>query len=59
VYKRQGYRYAHDAATHYVAQEYLPESLRDTPLYQPGGMGFEKKIAERLEWWARLRREGG
>jgi putative ATPase len=54
-----GYRYAHDAPEHYTAQEYLPESLRGRPLYQPGGMGFEKRIAERLEWWARLKREGG
>jgi putative ATPase len=54
-----GYKYAHDAPTHYLAQEYLPEGLRETGLYQPGGMGFEKRIAERLEWWARLRRDGG
>ncbi len=51
-----GYRYAHDAPSHYIPQEYLPDGLRDTALYQPGGMGFEKKIAERLEWWARHRR---
>jgi putative ATPase len=51
-----GYRYAHDTPEHYVPQEYLPESLRGSPLYQPGGMGFEKRISERLEWWARLRR---
>jgi putative ATPase len=54
-----GYKYAHDAPAHYLAQEYLPEGLREAALYQPGGMGFEKRIAERLEWWARLRREGG
>ncbi|MGH7517740.1 MAG: replication-associated recombination protein A [Gemmatimonadales bacterium] len=54
-----GYKYAHDAPAHYLAQEYLPEALRETALYQPGGMGFERRIAERLEWWARLRREGG
>jgi putative ATPase len=53
------YRYAHDAPTHYIAQEYLPDALRDTALYQPGGMGFERKIVERLQWWARLRREDG
>ena len=52
------YKYAHSAPAHYIPQEYLPEGLRDAPLYQPGGMGFEKKIAERLEWWARLRRDG-
>jgi putative ATPase len=49
------YRYAHDAPEHYLPQEYLPESLRGNPLYQPGGMGFEKRIAERLEWWARFK----
>ena len=54
-----GYRYAHDAPEHYVPQEYLPESLRGRLLYRPGGMGFEKRIAERLEWWARLKQEGG
>jgi putative ATPase len=52
-----GYKYAHSAPNHFIAQEYLPEGLRSAPLYQPSGMGFEKKIAERLEWWARLRRE--
>jgi putative ATPase len=51
-----GYRYAHDAPEHYIPQEYLPESLRGSPLYEPGGMGFEKRIAERLDWWARLKR---
>jgi len=54
-----GYRYAHDAPEHYIPQEYLPESLRGNPLYQPGGMGFEKRIGERLEWWARLKRGEG
>ena len=53
-----GYQYAHEAPEHFIAQEYLPEEVRGTALYQPGGMGFEKKIAERLEWWARLRKEG-
>jgi putative ATPase len=52
-----GYRYAHDAPQHYVPQEYLPPEIRGTSLYQPGGMGFEKRIAERLEWWAKLRKE--
>jgi putative ATPase len=55
----KGYQYAHDAPSHYIAQAYLPESLGETSLYHPGGMGFEKKIAERLEWWARLRRGEG
>jgi len=46
-----GYRYAHDAPDHFVPQEYLPEALRGRRLYQPGSLGFETKVAERLAWW--------
>jgi len=45
------YRYAHDFPGHYVAQRYLPESLAGRELYRPGGLGYEKRVAERLEWW--------
>jgi putative ATPase len=47
-----GYRYAHDSPTAYLPQEYLPEQLRGASFYVPGGMGYEKKVAERLAWWA-------
>jgi putative ATPase len=46
-----GYRYAHDSPTAYTPQEYLPEALRGARFYEPGDMGFEKRIRERLEWW--------
>jgi putative ATPase len=49
------YKYAHDSATGYVAQEYLPEELRGRRFYEPGTFGFEKEIAKRLEWWAKQR----
>lgn len=52
-----GYRYAHDAPEGYTPQEYLPEELRDRMFYLPGRFGFEREIAKRLEWWARLRGE--
>jgi putative ATPase len=52
------YKYAHDSETGYVAQEYLPDELRGTRLYQPGPFGFEKEIAKRLEWWAKQRGTG-
>ena len=52
-----GYRYAHDSPTAYLPQEYLPEALRGTSFYVPGGMGYEKKVAERLDWWARQKQE--
>ncbi len=45
------YRYAHDYPGHFVAQDYLPEQIRDRRLYEPGALGFEKKVAERLAWW--------
>ncbi|MGH7508242.1 MAG: replication-associated recombination protein A [Gemmatimonadales bacterium] len=51
----RGYRYAHDSPEAYLPQEYLPEALRGTVLYTPGTFGYEKKIAERLEWWAKLK----
>jgi putative ATPase len=53
----RGYQYAHNSPEAYIPQEYLPDQLRDAMFYLPGGFGHEKKIAERLEWWARLKRE--
>jgi putative ATPase len=54
----KGYRYAHDSPDAYLPQEYLPDQLRDAMFYVPGTHGQEKKIAERLEWWAKLKRGG-
>ncbi len=51
----KGYRYAHSSPDAYLPQEYLPEPLRDAMLYVPGSFGYEKKIAERMEWWASLK----
>jgi len=50
-----GYQYAHDSPTGYLPQEYLPERLKGTRFYEPGEMGFEKRIRERLEWWEKQR----
>lgn len=52
-----GSGYQYDPATeHGVAdQRYLPDALADARFYDPGRMGFEKTIRERLEWWARHR----
>lgn len=51
----EGYQYAHNAPDAYIYQEYLPEELRGRVFYEPGAFGFEKDIAARLEWWAKLR----
>ena len=53
----RGYRYAHDSPDAYLAQEYLPDALRGTAFYVPGPFGHEKRVAERMEWWARKRAE--
>lgn len=56
-YGRQ-YQYAHDDPSHFIPQEYLPDELRGTTFYEPGSMGYEKRIAERMAWW-RARAAGG
>ncbi len=50
-----GYQYAHAVPEAYIPQEYLPERLRGTRLYEPGPFGFERDIAKRLAWWQELR----
>ena len=52
----KGYQYAHNSPDAYLPQEYLPDQLRGMEFYRPGGFGYEKKIVERLEWWAKLKR---
>jgi putative ATPase len=53
----RGYRYAHDSPDAYLPQEYLPDALRGAAFYVPGVFGHEKRVAERMEWWARKRAE--
>ena len=43
-----GYRYPHDYPGNYVAQDYLPETLRGTVLYAPSDNGKEAEIKARL-----------
>jgi putative ATPase len=51
----RGYQYAHNSPDAYLPQEYLPDQLRDALFYTPGTFGYERKIAERMEWWAQLK----
>jgi putative ATPase len=46
------YKYAFDDPVAYVPQEYFPEAVKDRKYYEPGEFGFEKKIRERIKWWA-------
>ena len=54
-----GYAYDHDAPDGFSGQNYWPDQLKRQTLYQPVERGFEREIAKRLEYWARLRRERG
>ena len=53
------YAYAFESEDHYIAQEYLPDELVGTRFYEPSDFGFEKRIAERLEWWRSKKQESG
>lgn len=44
------YKYPHSFPRGWVEQDYLPESLKDTVLYEPKKWGFEKTISEFVEW---------
>lgn len=45
----KGYKYAHDFAGHFAEQEFLPESLAGTRLYEPDEQNpTEAKIAQRI-----------
>ena len=43
------YKYAHDFPEHFVKQQYLPDELEGVRIYEPGDLGYEKKMKERLE----------
>jgi putative ATPase len=53
------YQYDHDAPEHFSGQPCLPEKLDKDGVrfYEPGGFGFEREIARRIEWWDKRRTE--
>lgn len=53
-----GYAYAHNSDDAFIPQEYLPDELAGTILYEPGRFGFERDIARRLAWWQERRERG-
>ncbi|MCB0253560.1 MAG: AAA family ATPase [Anaerolineae bacterium] len=40
----EGYLYPHAYRDHWVAQQYLPESMQGKVFYKPGDQGYEKEI---------------
>ncbi|MBI4518359.1 MAG: replication-associated recombination protein A [Deltaproteobacteria bacterium] len=45
------YKYAHDYDEHVVAQQHLPDQLRQRHYYEPTDIGEERNIKERLGRW--------
>jgi putative ATPase len=44
-----GYKYTHDYENQFAEQEFLPEELKGTKLYEPGGNPKEKNIRDFLK----------
>jgi len=53
-----GYQYSHDYADGVVAQRHFPEAMEPERLYKPVERGFERTLAERIDWLQK-RRQGG
>lgn len=47
----KGYVYAHDLDEKTTTMATLPDVVRESGFYQPGGLGFERQIKKRLEYW--------
>ena len=45
----EDYKYAHDYANQFIEQEFLPEEIKGTSLYQPGDNQKEKSIRDFLK----------
>ncbi|QJQ32741.1 replication-associated recombination protein A [Sphingomonas lacunae] len=50
-----GYVYDHDAPDGFSGQNFWPDRIEPHKLYHPVERGHEKRIAERLAWWAQRR----
>ncbi|MDB5692243.1 MAG: replication-associated recombination protein [Alphaproteobacteria bacterium] len=55
----KGYQYDHDAEGGFSGDDYWPEEMEPQNFYQPTDRGFEKRVAERLAWWAEQRKAKG
>ncbi|WP_420385311.1 replication-associated recombination protein A [Roseivirga sp.] len=45
----QGYKYSHDYPGNFVQQEFLPEEIKGTKLYDPGANAREEEMRKRLK----------
>ena len=50
-----GYEYDHDAPEAFSGADYWPDAMTPQTYYEPTDRGFEKRVAERMAWWAERR----
>jgi len=53
----EGYAYDHEAQDGFSGANYWPEEMEPQTFYTPVERGFERKIKERIDYWARLRQD--
>ena len=46
----EGYQYAHDFPNHFVKQQFMPDALQETQIWQPQGSPQEQKMAEWMKY---------
>jgi len=51
----KGYEYDHAAEESFSGQNYFPDGIARQQFYAPRDTGFEREIAKRLDYWAKLR----
>jgi putative ATPase len=51
----KGYEYDHEADEGFSGQNYFPDGMERQHFYEPKETGFEREIAKRLDYWAKLR----
>jgi putative ATPase len=54
-----GYQYDHEAEGGFSGQNYFPDAMARAQFYAPKEAGFEREIAKRLDYWAKLRAKKG
>ena len=54
-----GYQYDHEAEDGFSGQNYFPDEMPRERFYSPKETGFEREIAKRLDYWAKLRAKRG
>lgn len=51
----KGYEYDHETEEGFSGQNYFPDNMERQQFYEPKETGFEREIAKRLDYWAKLR----